>query len=64
MGRICPFISGPVQVIEDGQWTGSAVLPVECLKERCIAWGDIGGPIQSPVHGCRLIEREIDGMSR
>ena len=64
MGLVCPFISGPVQVIEDGQWTGSAVLPVECLKERCIAWGVIGGPVQRPVHGCRLIERETDGMSR
>jgi hypothetical protein len=64
MGRICPFISGPIQVIEDGQWTGSAVFPVECLKERCIAWGVIGGPIQRQVLGCRLIERETESMSR
>jgi hypothetical protein len=64
MGLVCPFISGPVQVVEDGQWAGSAVFTVECLRERCIAWGVIGGQIQSPVLGCRLIERETESMSR
>lgn len=46
MGLVCPFISRSIQAIEDGQWTRSALFPVECPKERCVAWGVIGGPIQ------------------
>lgn len=64
MGRLCPFMSGPIQLIEDGQWTGSVLFPVECLEDECMAWGVISGPIQRPVHGCKLIERETESMSR
>ncbi len=64
MGLVCPFISRSIQAIEDGQWTRSALFPVECPKERCVAWGVIGGPILRPVHGCRLIERKTESMSR
>ena len=64
MGRVCPFMSGPIQLIEDGQWTGSTLFQVNCIETECMAWGDICGPVQQPVHGCRLIEREFSTMSR
>ena len=40
--KLCPFQS-------DSQGD------VYCTKERCMAWGAVGGTCGDPIYGCRLI---------
>ena len=58
--KICPFMSRPyISCISGKDECGTRsqytdVECVECQKERCMAWGEIGMNGQA-VEGCRLI---------
>ena len=60
--KICPFMSKPAIVV-DTLSDGSNLYKqgyVECIKERCMAWGntaayDKTGKKTEPNPGCRLI---------
>jgi hypothetical protein len=58
----CPFMSGPVaEGVARGGSRGCVpdLYEAECLREKCAAWGPVGGTIGAPINGCRLIGGEV-----
>lgn len=60
-GKVCPFMSRPsVAYVNDDGIAKFQFAPVDCQKERCMAWGntqmyDRTGAKTDPNPGCRLI---------
>lgn len=71
---ICPFMTRGMLQLNDDDTESTVLIPVECLREKCAAWAQIGSKTkvanpgctfgfeikeQVSIYGCRLIGGEV-----